>query len=167
MPGLLLRRYADKSNPDAQFQDLPNAPFGFWPVDLTKGVAGVEHIGEPTPYAEVATSVVARGIAEGWITGTGEVVVHRPGGPPDDPWRVTHTFRHFDTLTIAGVEYTVTHQPDKYADYDHATYPDDVEPFMGTDDTPVGEPTDDIYSAGATRVDWFYGITLSEELPHG
>jgi hypothetical protein len=125
----------------------------------------VNHVGEPTAYAEVDTRTVARGIAEGHITGEGEQVVHRPGGPPHDPWRITHTFRHFETLTIAGVTYNVIHQPDKYADYEAATFPDDVEPFEADDDTAVGEPDGEIYSAGATRIDWFYGIELITEEP--
>jgi hypothetical protein len=107
----------------------------------------VNHVGEPTAYAEVATRVVTDGIAQGYIVGEDEQVVHRPGGPPHDPWRITHTFRHFSHLVIAGVRYVVIHQPDKYAD-------------PGDDDTPVGEPDGDIYSTGATRVDWFYGIEL-------
>lgn len=110
--------------------------------------------------ARVPTNVVADGIAEGWITGEGETVVHRPGGPPDDLWRVTHTFRHFVALVFhtddeGDVRYTVTHQPDKYADHDQATYPDQVKKFKAGDDTEV---TDDIYAAGATRVDHFYDL---------
>jgi hypothetical protein len=162
MPGMSLHKFADKSNPNALAQELPGAPVGHWPVDTRKGVMGVEHVGEPVAYAELATSLVSRGIAEEWIIPEAEEVVHRPGGPPDDPWRVTHTFRHFTHLTVAGVEYRVVHQPDKYADYGEATYPDDVEPFLADDDTAVGEPDGEIYSAGATRVDWFYGVELEE-----
>lgn len=111
--------------------------------------------------ARVPTNVIATGIAEGWITGEGETVVHRPGGPPEDLWREAHHFRHFDvlvfhTLDEGDVRYRVTHQPDKYADHAQATYPEAVKKFKADDTTKV---TDEIYAAGATRVDHFYDLT--------
>ena len=55
---------------------------------------------------------------------------------------MTHTFRHYEAMTVCGTRYKVTHQPDKYAD-------------PGDDDTPV---TDEVYGSGQTRVDHFYGL---------
>jgi len=72
-----------------------------------------------------------------------------------------HVFSHYTYLTFHMVDgdyrYKVVHQPDKYADYSVATHPDQVEAFEGDDTTPV---TDEVYDAGATRVDWFYGLEL-------
>lgn len=135
--GLKLRRLADRSDPASLDTDLPGAPPGTWPL------AGVELLDAPE-LTEVPVRVVDRGRAEGWITVEGEQVVHRPGGPASDRWRLTHTFRHYDTVTICGVRYRVTHQPDKYAD-------------PGEDETPV---TDVVYEGGWTRVDHFYGLSL-------
>lgn len=140
--GLLLRRLADKTDPSTRDADLPGAPPGTWPS------AGVVHRGEPPQTATVPTQVVERGVAEGWITTEGTRIVTRPGGPASDPWRkndqlrIPHMFAHHDAMTIAGVRYVVTHQPDKYA-------------ADGDDETPV---TDEVYATGATRVDHFYGI---------
>lgn len=133
--GLKLRRLADRTDPASRAADLPGAPPGTWPL------AGVELLDAPE-LTEVPVRVVDRGRAEGWITVEDEQVVHRPGGPPSDLWRVTHTFRHYEAVTICGVRYVVTHQPDKYAD-------------PGDDATPV---TDEVYQSGATRVDHFYGM---------
>lgn len=134
--GLKLRRLADRTDPASLSADLPGAPPGTWPL------AGVELLDAPE-RVEVPVAVMDRGRAEGWITVEGEQVVHRPGGPSNDLWRVTHTFRHYDAATVCGVRYRVTHQPDKYAD-------------PGDDDTPV---TDEVYQSGSTRVDHFYGMT--------
>lgn len=139
--GLLLRKLADRSNPAALAADLPGAPPGTWPT------AGVELLDAPD-LTRISTKLVSAGITEGWITSEGDRAVMRPGGPPNDRHRVDldkgipHVFTHRDTLTICGVRYRVTHQPDKYAD-------------PGEDDTPV---TDEVYEAGETRVDHFYGL---------
>lgn len=132
-----LRRLADRSDPANLIADLPGAPSGTWPL------AGVELLDAPE-CATVPVHVVDRGRDEGWITVEGEQVVHRPGGPPSNRWKVTHTFRHYEAMVICGVRYVVTHQPDKYAD-------------PGDDDTPV---TDEVYQSGATRVDHFYVLRL-------
>ena len=131
--GLKLRRLADRTDPASLTADLPGAPPGTWPL------AGVELLDAPD-CATVPVHVVDKGRDEGWITVEGEQVVHRPGGPPSNLWKVTHTFRHYDAVTISGVRYVVTHQPDKYAD-------------PGDDDAPV---TDEVYASGSTRVDHFY-----------
>lgn len=135
--GLKLRRLADRSDPASLDADLPGAPRGTWPL------AGVELLDAPE-NTTIPVHVVDRGRDEGWITVEGEQVVHRPGGPPSNRWKVTHTFRHCESMTICGVRYVVTHQPDKYAD-------------PGEDETPV---TDTVYEGGWTRVDHFYGIRL-------
>lgn len=153
---LSIRLLADKSGGDeARYADLPGAPPGTWPR------AGVTVVGDPPPATRVPTSWVQRGKREGWIEVENERPVHRPGGPVGDEWSITHTFLHADVIVLKTVDgdlrYRVTHQPDKYADYGQATYPDQVGAFDGDDDTPV---TDEVYAAGATRVDWFYDLAL-------
>lgn len=146
MPGLRVRKLADRSGGEpARWGSQPGSPPGTWPL------AGVRVEGEIPSPCRLPTSWVARGIAEGWLTGEGHQVVLRPSGPADNPWRPDkppHVLHHFDTLvlhTVDGdVRFRVVHQPDKYAD-------------PGDDDTPV---TEDVYAAGATRVDWFYGVEL-------
>jgi hypothetical protein len=114
-----------------------------WPL------AGVEIVGEVPEQTSVPTGWVAKAKAEGWVTVEGETVVHRPGGSPDNLWGTTHTFLHADSITIhtvdGDVKYNVVHQPDKYVE-------------DGSDDDEV---TDEIYQAGETRVDWFYGLELA------
>jgi hypothetical protein len=89
--------------------------------------------------------------------------VVRPGGPPEDKDRpdVSHIFRQADVLvfhTRAGdIRYKVVHNPDKYADHDDRTF--EVKRFKADDDTPV---TDEIYAAGATRVDHFYDLVRED-----
>jgi hypothetical protein len=61
-----------------------------------------------------------RQISEGWVTAEGEDVTFQPGGPEEDPWRVTHTFTHWDSVTFhcydGDVTYDVTRNADKYED---------------------------------------------------
>lgn len=121
-------------------------------VDKPWPLLGMAVIGDPPAACNVSTAFVERGIAGGWIELEGEHIVHRPGGPADRQWKVTHTFTHADALVLKTVDgdvrYRVVHQPDKYAHHDSAD-----------DDTPV-LPED--YAAGATRVDHFYGLELVE-----
>jgi hypothetical protein len=120
---------------------------------------GVEVEGELPERFTVPVKLLWKWRGEGWVTldPPDGRPVHRPGGPPDNPWAITHTFVHVDQATfdfLSGpVTARVAHQPDKYADHSEATYPDQIEPFKADDDTPV---TADVYNAGATRVDWFY-----------
>jgi hypothetical protein len=113
-----------------------------WPL------AGLEVDGEPPARTRVGTRWVDGLAAEGLVTFENERVVHKPGGPPSSPWRVTHTFRHADAIvfkTVNGeLRYRVTRQPDKY----------DGGPENGT-----GKPTE---AAGdpETSVDWFYDLEL-------
>jgi len=131
--GLRIRKLADKTS------DGPP-----WPL------AGVRLEGELPDECGVSTRFVAAGRVEGWIDVEGEQVVHRPGGPPEEPWRVTHTFVQADVIIFrfldGDVRYRVTHQPDKYVDSD-----DDTEPV-----------TDEVYAAGQTKVDFFYWLEREE-----
>jgi hypothetical protein len=126
-------------NPDTPGQD--HEP---WPL------AGVDVIGDPPDECGLSTHFVARGIAEGWIEGEGEEVVHRPGGPASNKWAVTHTFLHYDALLFdfasGVVRYKVVRQPDKYV-------------ADGTDKQKV---TDEIYADGETQVDTFYWVKLQK-----
>jgi len=114
-----------------------------WPL------AGIAVVGDWPVTAVVPMDWGQRAAGEGWLTFENPRWVVRPSGPKDNPWvTLPHTLLHADALvlhTIDGdVRYRVVHQPDKYAD-------------PGGDDTPV---TDEIYAAGATRVDWFYVAEL-------
>ena len=124
--------------------DTPGDDHEPWPL------AGVDCLGDPPDECGLATHFVARGIKEGWIEAEGEEVVHRPGGPIDNRWQVTHTFLHYDALVFhfsgGDVRYKVVHQPDKYV-------------AGGTDKAKV---TDEIYAAGETQVDAFYWVKLQK-----
>jgi hypothetical protein len=138
--GLEVRLLADKTTPS---YDPATGYRNSWPL------AGLKVTSAPA-LARIPTSFVDRGRNAGWITVEGEQVYHRPGGPPSNPFAITHTFKHVDVIVLhdidGDVRYRVTHQPDKYAD-------------NAPDDEPV---TDDIYAAGETRVDWFYDATLED-----
>lgn len=168
--GLVLRKHADRSsgerivryNPETGEKklvnpDTPGEEHEAWPL---KGVT-IENIPD---VGRLSTTLVEEGKAMGWITTTGDRVVIRPGGPGSDPMAVRHVFVHYDTITIhtldGDVVFDVVHQPDKYADYGEATYPDAVEAFESDDNTPV---TPAAYAAGATRVDWFYDVVPSKK----
>lgn len=162
-PGLVLRRLADKSGEErvvrydsvtgesmlldpktCNVDDPSTWEHTPWPE------AGIAFEGDPPKRARVPTSTVSRGLAEGWIEIKGLRPVHRPGGPPADPWKVTHTFSHYDTITFHTVDgdvtYKVVRQPDKYV----ANKPDSA------------KVTDAIYAAGDTAVDWFYDLELED-----
>lgn len=132
--GLRVRKLADR--------DADRLEDGSWPL------FGLAFEGDPPRRTRVSMSFVARGEAEGWLELANKRVVHRPGGPPGDVWRVTHTFVHADTITFktvdGPVQYRVRHLPDKYVD--------------GPD--PGEKVTDEAYDAGETRVDWFYELAI-------
>lgn len=83
----------------------------------TKQFNGLEILSD-TPFAIIPTNVVQKGIAEGYITGENEVIMHWPGGPPEDPWRVTHTAATYTKLTFhtidGDVDYAVVRNPGKH-----------------------------------------------------
>jgi len=169
MAGLILRKHADKTtsarvvryDPETGAKklvnpDTPGEEHEPWPL------AGISI--ENTPdVARLSTTLVEQGKAEGWLSTTGDRVVVRPAGPAGDPLADRHTFVHYDTITFhtldGDIVFRVTHQPDKYADHSQATYPEAVEAFEGDDETPV---TPTVYAAGATRVDWFYDVTVTK-----
>lgn len=111
----------------------------------------------------VPVTWVTRMMAEGHVELDGTSLVHRPGGPPTNPWQSTHTFTHAKTLTIktldGDVVYNVIHQPDKYACSEKAALllPEGAEVPKYDSETPV---TPEIYNAGETRVDHFYDLEL-------
>lgn len=144
---LQLRKLADKSGSRTAVLDGDGNVVSVEPWPL----AGIRIENDPAGITALTTTVVAQGRAEDWISVEGERVVHRPGGPPGDLWRVVHTFIHYDVIifrTVDGdVRFTVTRQPDKYA-------------LDRPDDTPV---TDDIYASGDTWVSWWYGVTYDPQ----
>lgn len=123
--------------------DTPGDAHEPWPL------LGVELIAPPH-LCSVSTRLVDRAMAEGWIELVGAQAVRRPAGSAAEPASTVHSFTHADRLVFHTIDgdfiYDVVHQPDKYA-------------AGGDDDTPV---TDEAYAAGATRVDWFYGLQLAE-----
>lgn len=153
---LQLRKLADKSDGEERVSRFDTNTGHKYLVDPVTGqpkpwpFAGLEFIGDPPELTKVTTKYVTRGQAEGWIEMINPRMVHRPGGPPEEPWRVTHTLMQADEIvfkTVKGdVHYEVTRQPDKYADAEKAD-----------DQTLV---TDEVYAAGNTKVDWFFELRL-------
>jgi hypothetical protein len=104
---------------------------------------------------QIPTRYVDNAVAEGWMARYGERAVVRPAGPTQDKLISTysgtpHTFVHCDSIGISTVDadymYKVVHQPDKY---------------VGNGDL-TDKVTPEIYEAGNTRVDHFYGVELAE-----
>lgn len=155
---LKVRKLADTSvgervvrfDPETGERHLVNPATGQpepWPL------LGVQVEGEIPTACRVPSSFVARGVAEGWIEGVNGRPVVRPAGPAQSAWNSSHTgqphvFMHFDALVLkcmgGDVRFVVTHQPDKYVDSNDPTEP----------------VTPELYVAGATRVDHWYGLEL-------
>ena len=80
--------------------------------------AGLVIEGKPPKECLLPTSFVLRGQAEGWLTLDNPRMIFRPGGPKEEPWRVTHTFTHADTVILhcvgGDVRYRVIDSPDKW-----------------------------------------------------
>lgn len=129
MPMLQVRRLADKSegvrktmyDPDTGAPRLvnpatPGTEHEPWPT------AGWDIIGDAPEETAVGMHKLREWQQAGFVTTQGDRVVHQPGGPPDDPWRVTHTFHECDVVTfncVGGqVEYEVTSNPGKDVDGD-------------------------------------------------
>jgi hypothetical protein len=114
-----------------------------WPLQ------GLEIDGELPHECAVPTRWVTRGKVEGWLEVEGERVAHRPGGPPEEPWRVTHTFPQADAIILkcvtGDVRYKVVGQPDKY-EHDGA----DAEPVETS-----GDPDHAVY--------WSYHLKLDHD----
>lgn len=104
---LVIRKLADRSGGG----DPP------WPF------IGLRFEGPPPIRTCVSTKKVKDGLVEGWLTAKGETVVHRPGGPPEEPWRLAHTFIHYTEIsfhTVDGVfRYRVARNPDKWPEWKH------------------------------------------------
>src|SRR5262245_46185009 len=151
--GLVIRKVPDKTDTDRVVRydsetgerklvnpDTPGEEHEAWPL------LGVQIENEEPPQTVVLSmSFVAAARAEGWIEVAGEWQVFKPGGPPENPWAVTHTFTQLDEITIktldGDVKYKVTHNPDKYDG--------------------SGNPTDAVGDPDAS-VDWHYGLELVE-----
>lgn len=155
MAGLTFVKHADKSEGRREIRYTPDGIRTMVNPD-TEGdehepwpLAGVT-LDEALPTAEVSTGFVAKAIAEGWAELEGEDVVHRPGGPLNNRWAVTHTMVQADAIVFhlmdGDVRYRVVHQPDKYVE-------------SGTDSTKM---TDQKYADGDSRVDFFYGLKLDK-----
>ena len=146
MTAFTIHKLADRSGRRVMVEgrmvnpDTPGTDHEPWPL------AGVGCVGEPPATLEISQKKVMEGKREGWITCEGEEVVHRPGGPADNPWQVTHTFLQLTALVfhfVSGdVRYKVMHNPDKYVEGKSAK----------------AKVTDEIYAAGQTRVDFFYRL---------
>jgi len=149
--GFAFRKLADKSegrrvrvgdrlvNPDTPGED--HEP---WPL------AGVEAVGELPQAGLLSMRYVNQAVVEGWLTLEGNRIVHRPGGPPEEPYRVTHTFVQGDRIVLAlvsgDVAYRVARNPDKY----------------DADGNPVTEypvPASSEWLAGCD-VDWSFHVEL-------
>jgi len=168
LEGLAIRRHADTSGQERVVRYDPET--GAKRL-VNPATPGDDH--EPWPLLGITleaapelttlpTQLVAQGTSEGWLTAENQRPVVRPAGPTQDVLASSHTgqphvFVHCDRIvfhTLDGdVAYRVVHQPDKYAD---GTQANDG-PIDGSydDDTPV---TPELYAAGATRVDHFYGL---------
>lgn len=117
-----------------------------WPL------AGVSFLHEETPkYLRVPDRYLHAAVNEGWATLANESIAHRPGGPPHDPWRVTHTFRHAEGVTFhtndGDIKYRVINNPDKSADKSATTDGSYLK-------------SDGSVEAKGTRVDHFYDLEL-------
>lgn len=120
---------------------------------------------DPPETTSVPTKWVVRGVAEGWLELLGTSLVHRPGGPPEDPFRITHTFTHADRLVMKTTEgapdivYEVTRQPDKFvvAEREQDGYLKGATVEHIDAEEPV---TPEIYAAGDTAVLHTYDLKL-------
>lgn len=145
MPGMLkIRKLADKSSGTRIKQ---YHPYSGQSILVNPETPGNEH--EPWPFlgikiegelpeeTAVSTTFVDRGIAEGWLKLENPRIVHEAGGPSNNPWTVTHTFKQADAVVLDTVDgeirYVVRTQPGKWDD--------------------ANEPS-------GKRVDWFYGLEL-------
>lgn len=79
---------------------------------------GVVIEGDLPQRTALNTGFVSKAVSEGWAELEGRTVVHRPGGPEDDPWRVTHTFVQADAIVFhlvdGDVRYNIVENPDKF-----------------------------------------------------
>ena len=85
-------------------------------VTMPRPLLGIELVDAPARI-RVSTTKIAEGLAEGWIDASDPGVEHASGGPPEDPWRVTHTFLTYSKFVfkclVSPVTYKVVGQPGK------------------------------------------------------
>lgn len=156
---LVIRKLADKQPGEERIPHWDSRTGDKTLINPKTGAAepwpllGVMIMGDPPQTCTVSTSWVTTGISEGWLESDGATPIVRPSGVTQDQWsgqQQPHLFLHIETLVIKTVDgdvrYRVVHQPDKYAE-------------DGDDEMLV---TPDMYEAGATRVDHFYGLVLED-----
>lgn len=109
---------------------------------------GVVVEGELPKKTSLNTGFVTKAVADGYAELENRTVIHRPGGPEDDPWRVTHTFVHADAITFhfadGDVRYRVVENPDKFP-----------------------EAKNDFGEGFGGEVRWFYVVELAEGEDNG
>lgn len=109
---------------------------------------GVVVEGEIPQKTALNTGFVNKAVSEGWAELEGRKVVHRPGGPEEDPWRVTHTFVQADAIVFhlvdKDIKYNVLESPDKYPNIKN-----EFDEGFGGD------------------VNWFFVVELAEENDNG
>lgn len=162
--GRRVTRYdPDTGQPKLVNPDTPGEEHEAWPL------AGVLIEGEVPRETTAGIAFINKGIAEGWIERRGERPIVRPAGKSQADWNGVqgqpHVFLHADEIvfkTLDGdVVYRVVHQPDKYAIT--AYMPLSVEKGLYEEIIDDNEPvTPEIYAAGDTRVDNWYGLELVE-----
>lgn len=173
MPHFTFHRIADKSegtrivkfDPDTGERKLvnpatPGDAHESWPL------AGVEFVGEPPDQATIPTKMVAKGVSEGWIERVNPSHIMRPAGPTQDVMESGHTgnphfFTHCDEIVFkmadGNYRYRVVHQPDKYAVTETQTINAEKNLVAQVIDAEM-PVTPEMYAAGETRVDNFYGL---------
>lgn len=113
------------ATPDIEEENWPFVGVEFANTDGSTAEAA------PSPI-RVSTSYISQARREGWAELVGETVVHRPGGPEEDPWRpgTAHTFQQAKQIILHTVNgdavYNVVGQPDKHPKkkVDDPAYPD-------------------------------------------
>ncbi len=144
--GLHVRKLADKSSGsrEVRYDERTGAKYLYNPeTEKAEKWPFAGLVVEFGPkFAEMPTRWVSRGVAEGWIEVENARVVNAPGGPPDVPWKLTHSFPLVDRIvfktTTGDVAYKVVAQPGKFYT-DGVRVEDDLDRY--------GEPTD---------VRWYY-----------
>lgn len=170
LTSLEIRKVADKSDGERVVRFHPESGNRYladpntlepkpWPLK------GVELLSHPN-HTHISQSLVQSGMAEDWIELRGLRLVHRPGGPPEDQWRITHTFFHADEIVFkcldGDVVYSVTRQPDKYAISEVQVLNEE----KGTERRvihPTKKVTPEAYADGDTEVAWYYVLQLKDE----
>ena len=131
LQGFRVRKLADKSSGirEKRFDPVSGDPYlvdpSEWDADDVSThkanpwpSLGVAVEGELPKKTALNTGFVNKAVSEGWAELEGRSIVHRPGGPEDDPWRVTHTFVQADAIVFhfvdKDVRYNVVESPDKF-----------------------------------------------------